>query len=54
MEAQQRSRPTQIYTVEKAAHLVRVFFAVVSTMGLLAWQQLLLLDPLKRGKKEMV
>jgi hypothetical protein len=51
---QTRYRPTQVYTEEKAIHLVRVFMNVLSIMFLLAWQHIVLLNPLKRGKAEMV
>lgn len=42
------------YTEEKAVHLIRVFLAVLSIMILLGWQHIILLNPLKRGKADMV
>ncbi len=47
-------RPVPIYTEEKALHLIKVFIAVVSIMLLLGWQQIIVLNPLKTGKADMV
>jgi len=48
------NRPKQIYTQEKAAHLVEVSIAVVSVSLLLGWQELILLNPLLKDEEEMV
>lgn len=44
----------QLYTEEKAVHLIRVFAAVVSSMLLVGWMQLIVLNPLKEEHAEMV
>jgi hypothetical protein len=47
-------KPEQVFNTEKAAHLFRVFIVVSSVSLLLGWQQIMLIGPLQKGKKEMV
>lgn len=54
MATKATNRQAQLYTEEKAVHLVRVFISILSVMLLLGWLQLILLHPLKRGRADMV
>jgi hypothetical protein len=52
--ADQKTNPTQVYTKEKARHLVHVYSATVCGMLLIGWLNLFLVNPLKDDEKEMV
>jgi hypothetical protein len=49
-----KPKPVQVYTKEKARHLVHVYSAILCGMLLIGWLNIFLVNPLKNDRKEMV
>lgn len=52
--AKDKLQPKQIYTKEKAQHLVRVYMSVLCAVLLIGWLNIFIVNPLRTDAKEMV
>lgn len=52
--AKDKLQPKQIYTKEKAQHLVRVYMSVLCAVSLIGWLNIFIVNPLRTDAKEMV
>ncbi|CAJ1942196.1 unnamed protein product [Cylindrotheca closterium] len=51
--ANSKHKPKQVYTKEKARHLVRVYLSVLCAVLLIGWLNLFIVNPMKTDAKEM-